>query len=203
MKIEEIRLNEDNPRLIFGDRMQKLMDSIEKFPKMMKLRPIVVDQDGVIIGGNMRYRALKKLGYKELPDEWVKRADELTEEEVKEFVIKDNVQFGDWEMDQLANEWDTEKLEEWGVNTYGSEEEKIEAEMPTNGETEHPFSKELDREMNYVVLVFTKDIDWLNAKTVLELETVASKRQNGKPWSMGVGRVLDGSKVLNKLGKKK
>jgi len=205
MKINDIKLNEDNPRLIFGDRMQKLMNSIQQFPKMMKLRPIVVDEQGVIIGGNMRYRALVKLGYKEIPDEWVKRADELTEDEKQEFIIKDNVQFGDWEQDDLANNWDTGKLEEWGVNTYGSEEEKIEAEMPNNPETEFPFSKELDRESNYVVLVFTKDIDWLNAKTVLELESVSSKRQNGKPWSTGIGRVLDGAKVLNKLsgGKKK
>lgn len=203
MKITDIRLNEDNPRLIFGDKMQKLMNSIKDFPKMMKLRPIVVDNDGVIIGGNMRYRALLKLGYKEIPDEWVKRAEELTEDEKREFIIKDNVQFGDWEQDDLANNWNTEKLEEWGVDTYGSEEEKIEAEMPTNKDTEFPFSKELDRESNYVVLVFTKDIDWLNAKTVLGLDSVASKRQNGKPWSVGVGRVLDGSKVLNDLQKKK
>jgi hypothetical protein len=82
---------------------------------MMELRPIIIDEGNIILGGNMRYNALKHLGYKELPVEWVKQANELTEEQKQEFIVKDNVGFGEWDWDILANEWDTEKLEEWGL----------------------------------------------------------------------------------------
>lgn len=116
MKITEIKQNENNPRFIADAKFEKLKKSIESFPQMMALRPIVVDTDGIILGGNMRLRALQDLGYKEIPDEWVKRADELTEEQKREFIIKDNVGFGQWEWDMLANEWDSEQLSEWGLD---------------------------------------------------------------------------------------
>lgn len=83
---------------------------------MMKLRPIVVDGEGVVLGGNMRLKALQHLKFKEIPDEWVKRADELTEDEKQRFIVADNVGFGDWDFDVLANEWDTELLEDWGLD---------------------------------------------------------------------------------------
>ena len=83
---------------------------------MLELRPMVIDADGVVLGGNMRLTALKHLGYKEVPDAWVKRADELTEDEKKRFIIADNVGFGDWDYEALANEWDTEQLSDWGLD---------------------------------------------------------------------------------------
>lgn len=119
MKLSEIKANPNNPRVIRDDKFEKLKNSIESFPQMLALRPIVVDTDGIILGGNMRLRALQDLGYKEIPDEWVKRADELTEEQKREFIIKDNVGFGQWEWDALANEWDTEQLSEWGLDMPG------------------------------------------------------------------------------------
>lgn len=88
---------------------------------MMELRPIVVDQDGLILGGNMRYRALKELGFKEIPDTWVKVADNLTDEERERFIIEDNVGFGEWDFSMLANEWDAGKLNEWGMELPGFE----------------------------------------------------------------------------------
>lgn len=109
-------MNEKNPRYISEERMAKLVASIEDFPKMMHLRPIIIDNDGLILGGNMRFRALQSLGYKEIPDEWVRRADDLTEEEKRQFIIKDNVPFGAWDMDILANEWDESELERWGLD---------------------------------------------------------------------------------------
>ena len=81
MKLKDIRPNPDNPRVIRDEKFQKLKRSIEEFPKMMSLRPIVIDADGVVLGGNMRLRALQDLGYKEVPDEWVRRAEELTDDE--------------------------------------------------------------------------------------------------------------------------
>jgi DNA modification methylase len=115
MKLSSIHINPDNPRTIKDERFKKLVRSITDFPKMMELRPIVVDNKGMILGGNMRFKALKELGYKDVPNEWVKRAEELTEAEKEEFIAKDNVPFGEWDWETLANEWDQEKLAEWGL----------------------------------------------------------------------------------------
>lgn len=115
MKLSDIKINPKNPRIIKNDRFMKLVKSVQEFPKMMKLRPIVIDNDGMVLGGNMRLKVLQHLKYKEIPDEWVKRADELTEEEKKRFIIEDNVPFGEWDWDTLANEWDAEKLKDWGM----------------------------------------------------------------------------------------
>ena len=115
MKINAIRPNSANPRQIKDERFRNLCKSVKEFPRMLELRPIVVDRDGTILGGNMRYRALVSLGYKEIPDEWVRYADTLTDEEKRRFIIEDNVEFGEWDIEALANEWDTGELEDWGV----------------------------------------------------------------------------------------
>ena len=115
MKLSDIHTNPSNPRLIKDERFKKLVKSIDEFPKMMALRPIIVDAGGMILGGNMRFKALKELKYKDIPDEWVKRASELTDEEKQRFIIEDNVPFGEWDWDTLANEWDAEQLTEWGL----------------------------------------------------------------------------------------
>lgn len=119
MKLSELKINPKNPRIIKDDRFKKLVKSVEEFPKMMKLRPIVIDEQGMVLGGNMRLKVLQHLKFKEIPDEWVKRADELTEEEKQRFIVSDNVGFGDWDWDTLANEWDAVKLEEWGLELFG------------------------------------------------------------------------------------
>jgi len=116
MKLKELKLNKANPRFIKDDKFKKLLASIKDFPKMMELRPIVYDTDGTILGGNMRYRALTELGYKDIPDTWAKRAAELTDDEKRRFIIEDNVGFGDWDMESLADQWDLEELEAWGVD---------------------------------------------------------------------------------------
>ena len=115
MKLSDIRINPDNPRIIKDDKFKKLCDSIKEFPKMLELRPIIVDDTGLILGGNMRYRAIKELGL-ELKDKWVKKASDLTEEEKKRFVIEDNVPFGEWDWENLANEWNEEELVDWGID---------------------------------------------------------------------------------------
>jgi len=129
MKISEIKLNKKNPRLIKDYKFEKLKKSITEFPKMLELRPIIIDNDNIILGGNMRYQALKDLGYKELPDNWVKKSSELSEEEKQRFIIADNVGFGDWDWDIIANEWDTELLADWGLDvpSFELEAEQLEA----------------------------------------------------------------------------
>jgi hypothetical protein len=120
MKLTDIKPNPNNPRLIKDDKFIKLVQSIKDFPEMMEKRPIVcvTDVDGKIypLGGNMRFKALKEIGYKDIPETWVTMADDWTEEKRREFVIKDNVGFGEWDWEQLASEWDSEELEAWGLD---------------------------------------------------------------------------------------
>jgi len=124
MKLSDIKPNPNNPRIIRDARFAKLKQSIEQFPKMLALRPIVIDGSNVALGGNMRLRALKELGYKEIPDEWVRRADELTPDEQRRFIIVDNVGFGENDWDVLANEWDADELTDWGLELPGWESEE-------------------------------------------------------------------------------
>lgn len=126
MKLNEIKPNPNNPRVIRDEKFEKLKKSIEEFPKMMALRPIIIDSSGIVLGGNMRLKALQDIGYKEIPDEWVKRADELTEAEKHEFIVKDNVGFGEWDWQELQK-WDAEKLGEWGLDIPEFESAKLEA----------------------------------------------------------------------------
>jgi DNA modification methylase len=141
MLLSEIKVNLSNPRIIKDERFKKLVQSISEFPKMLKLRPIIIDDDNIILGGNMRYKALKELKYKNIPDEWVKKASELTEEEKKRFIIEDNLPFGEWDWDMLANEWDEEQLNEWGLDIpdFDLKKEEIEEDdyvPPKNIETD-------------------------------------------------------------------
>ena len=127
LTLESIRRNPDNPRQISEERLAKLMKSVEEFPAMMALRPIVVDSTGLILGGNMRYEALKRLKMLDIPDEWVKVADELSDDEKKRFIIEDNVAFGEWDWDALANDWDDIELGEWGVDVVSVSDTDIDS----------------------------------------------------------------------------
>jgi ParB-like chromosome segregation protein Spo0J len=112
VSIKTIKPNPKNPRIIKDDKFRKLVKSIKDFPQMLELRPIVVDENNIILGGNMRYKALLEAGYTEVP---IVRANDLTEEQKDEFIVKDNVGFGEWDWDALANEWDAELLNDWGL----------------------------------------------------------------------------------------
>ncbi len=126
MKLSEIKPNPNNPRLIKDDKFKKLCQSIKDFPEMLELRPIVVNKDHIILGGNMRYKAAKEIGLKEIP---VKVADNLTPEQEREFLIKDNTSGGEWDWEILANEWDSDELEAWGLDVPSFEvDEVLEAE---------------------------------------------------------------------------
>ena len=112
VKLSEVKTNPNNPRIIKDDKFSKLVKSIQEFPKMLEIRPIVVNSDMVVLGGNMRLKACKEAGLKEVP---IIFADDLTEDEQRQFIIKDNVGFGEWDWDMLANEWEPEELETWGL----------------------------------------------------------------------------------------
>jgi DNA modification methylase len=123
--ITEIQLNPNNPRVIKDDKFKKLVKSIQEFPQMLEIRPIVVNDQMIVLGGNMRLKACIEAGLTEVP---VIKASSLTPEQQNEFIIKDNVGFGEWEWDVLANEWDVEKLTDWGLDIPDYEAKVLEAE---------------------------------------------------------------------------
>ena len=113
VKLSEIKVNPNNPRLIKDDKFAKLVQSIKDLPQMLAIRPIVVNSDMVVLGGNMRLKACKEAGLKEVP---IIIADNLTEDQQREFLIKDNVSGGEWDWSMIANEWDADQLEDWGLD---------------------------------------------------------------------------------------
>lgn len=125
VKISEVKANPENPRIIKDDKFDKLVKSIKDFPEMLDIRPIVVNEQMYVLGGNMRLKACKEAGLKEIP---IIVANQLTAEKQREFIVKDNVGFGEWDWDMLANEWDGDLLNDWGLDimkfdeTFGEEE---------------------------------------------------------------------------------
>jgi len=113
VKISEVIPNPNNPRVIRDDKFRKLIKSIKEFPEMLEIRPIVVNDDMVVLGGNMRLKACKEAGLKEVH---IIKASNLSEQQQKEFIIKDNVGYGEWDWDMLANEYDDDELKEWGID---------------------------------------------------------------------------------------
>jgi hypothetical protein len=142
MKLKDIKPNPNNPRVLRDDKFQKLKQSIAEFPKMLSLRPMVIDENNVVLGGNMRLRALQELGFTDIDEAWVKRSSDLTEEEKKRFIIADNVAFGEWDWDTLANDWDVVDLEAWGLD------------IPQFDTVEEQVIEEEQEEMNVIELKF-------------------------------------------------
>jgi hypothetical protein len=122
VKLYKIKGNPNNPRIIKNDKFKKLVKSIQEFPEMLEKRPIVVDEDMMVLGGNMRLKASKDAGLKEV---WIDIAEGWTKEQKDEFVVKDNVNFGEWEWDMLANEWDSVQLAEWGLDVWENQDDAI------------------------------------------------------------------------------
>lgn len=112
--IWKVKNNPNNPRLVKDDKFKKLVNSIKDFPDMLDKRPIIVNEDMIVLGGNMRLKACNEAGLKEIPiivTNW-------TEEQQRQFIIKDNLGYGEWDWDMIANEWDAEELVEWGLDVW-------------------------------------------------------------------------------------
>ncbi len=119
INLSDIRPNEGNPRKITPSAMEKLKNSISRDPEFMELRPIVIDKDGVVLGGNQRYAGLIALGYKEVPDSWVVKAENLTEQQQKRFILVDNSpegMSGEWDLSELKTGWTIEDLSMCGFD---------------------------------------------------------------------------------------
>jgi hypothetical protein len=165
MKLKDIKPNPNNPRVLRDDKFQKLKQSIKEFPKMLSLRPMVIDENNVVLGGNMRLRALQELNFTDIDEAWVKRSNDLTEDEKKRFIIADNVAFGEWDWDTLANDWDAEQLSDWGLNVW--KDDMTNNENYEGLDALSKLDKFMDAEIKRMFLVydnetFTKVVNWFN-----------------------------------------
>ena len=142
MRLADLKLNPDNPRNIKPDKLEKLAQSIKDFPKMMVKRPIVYDENKIIIGGNMRYKAIEKLGMTEIPDEWTSDASDFTPEERKRFIMQDNAEMGEHDYDMVANQYELEDLDAWGIDVpYADTNEEVEEDEAPEVSSEPPVSQ--------------------------------------------------------------
>lgn len=150
ISIKEVKENPSNPRYIRDAKFKKLVKSIKEFPEMLEKRPIIVDENMVVLGGNMRLKACKAAG---LFDIWIDKAIGWSEEQKKEFVIKDNVGFGEWDWDILANEWETEILNDWGLDLPKWEND-LEIELGNDSEETFDYPEGLEQSHVKMVQLF-------------------------------------------------
>lgn len=165
VSIDLIKPNPDNPRFILDERFGQLVDSIRQFPEMLHLRPLVVDEDYVVLGGNMRLKALLELEYTQVP---IVMARGLTDEQKREFVIKDNASYGSWDMDALANNWGDLPLDAWGL------------ELPKDwlsGPEEEPAPAPLEVPISVVKITFV-DAEQLG-KATAEIQKLLDRKYKG------------------------
>ena len=189
--------NPSNPRIIKDDKFKKLVKSIQEFPQMLELRPIVVDSNMVVLGGNMRLKACIAAGLKEVP---IIVADQLTDEQKGEFIIKDNVGFGEWDWDQIANEWEIEKLDAWGLDIPNFDDE-IDA-LEDGEEIELPQSVQVEPPKEYILIMAEPNsVDWEDLKQTLKLKMV--RRGGYKKGStfdaISLERVLEWSDLKERI----
>ena len=195
IKVSDIKSNPNNPRVIKDDKFDKLVTSIKEFPEMLEARPIVVNPDMVVLGGNMRLKALKAAGVKEAPV-YVSTWDEIKQ---KEFIIKDNVSFGEWDWDTLANEWDAEELGEWGLDLPIDNEVD---NMEDGEEIELPQSVQLEPPMEYIlVMAEPNSVEWEELKETLKLRMVrrGGYKKGSAFDSVALERVLNWNELKDRL----
>ena len=179
MKLKDIKPNPNNPRVLRDDKFQKLKQSITEFPKMLSLRPMVIDENNVVLGGNMRLRALQELGFTDVEEAWVKRSSDLTEDEKKRFIIADNVAFGEWDWDTLANDWEVVDLEAWGLeipqfnnSNYFDVDEKNENQL-----NDSPKSSDNDYSIFELVMLHENKLKLLDTLNKVKNEFLFEKQE--------------------------
>lgn len=194
--INKIKGNTNNPRIIKDDKFKKLVKSIKDFPEMLELRPIVVDEDMIVLGGNMRLKACIEAGLKEVH---ITIADNLTEEQKQEFIVKDNVGFGEWDWDMIANEWDTDLLEQWGLEVLI--DDRID-DAEDGEEIQFEQSVQLEPPKEYIVIMAEPNsVDWEDLKEKLKLKMVrrGGYKKGSAFDSVGLERVIWWNDLKNRL----
>jgi ParB-like chromosome segregation protein Spo0J len=174
LNIKEIKLNDHNPRDITPEQFAKLKKSLQEFPQMLETRPLVIDENNVVLGGNMRLRVLQDLGFEDVP---VKQVTGWTEEQKKEFIVKDNLSYGMWDWEMLANEWDAEQLEDWGLEVQNWEEEPSLDELIGEEKNKPPTMK-----------ITFKTVEQLQ-KAENDIQELINRKYNGAFYSVSVGEL--------------
>lgn len=192
IELKKIKENPDNPRLIKDENFEKLCKSIKEFPKMMALRPIIVREDWVVLGGNMRRKALEVLGYEKIPEEWVKKATDFTEEEQKRFLVTDNVGFGEWDWEILQKDWDVSALTEWNLDV--PIEKMIDGMDEEDDELEFEQSVQIAPADEYIMIIAPPNSpEWDEIKEKLKLKIVRrGGYKKGSPFDANsIERVIE------------
>lgn len=171
VKIEELKLNPNNPRVIKDENFKKLVQSIIDFPQMLEIRPIVVNKDWIVLGGNMRLKACKDAGLKLVP---VIMAEDLSEEQQREFIIKDNIGYGEWDWGVLSLDWDKTELENWGLTTFETGDINVDDFFAEGEEQQHLNNK--------IILNYPEEI-CENIKSIL--------LRQGRTLEEGLLKILD------------
>jgi ParB-like chromosome segregation protein Spo0J len=169
VNISQIKENKNNPRVIKGYKFEKLVKSIKDFPEMMQLRPIIVNDKNIILGGNMRYKASVEAGLKDI---YIVQAKDLTKKQQEEFIIKDNSSFGEWDWDILANEWEIKELSDWGLDLpkiYFDEDKEPEIDKDI---FDHELDTYINAKIKQITLYFNAD-DY--EKAIKDLQTIREK----------------------------
>lgn len=178
--LDKIRSNPKNPRTIKKHQLEKLMKSISDFPKMLELRPLVVDENMVVLGGNMRLKALKELKYESVP--YIK-IEGLSEEQKEQFIIKDNVNYGDWDWDVLSTDWNLTSMDGWGLDVPSwvlDDDAEPEIDRDVLNEAMDAY---INAQVKRIVLFFDneeyndiiKKLKWLSDKNNLDSNTAVLK----------------------------
>ena len=203
MKLDAIKPNPDNPRVLRDERFKKLKKSLEDFPEMMEKRPIVVDEDGMILGGNMRWKALQDIYGKagEVPDSWVSVAKGWSDEQKRQFVIKDNASFGEWDLG-ILQKWDLSELEDWGVDIKKSVKDMTEDEFSKtfNGikddDAFYPIVPKYDEKHEVFIIVSDSEVDANYLRERLSMNKMRSYK-NGKVSKSNIIHIKDVISALN------
>jgi hypothetical protein len=194
VNIQKIKPNDENPRFITDAKFKKLIKSIKEFPEMLETRPLVVDENFVVLGGNMRLKALKSAGVFEVPIHQVKG---WTDEQKKEFIIKDNLGYGEWDWDIVANEWDVQKLKDWGMDipVFDFESDQIDADENYTRKIEAPIYEPKGEKPKVKELV---NIDKVN-DLIKKIENSKIKKTDKEFLKLAAYRhyVFDYSKIAN------
>ena len=196
INIDKVKRNQENPRFIKDFKFKKLVKSLKEFPEMLEKRPIVVDEDFMVLGGNMRLKACQEAGMNEI---YIDQVKGWTDKQKQEFIIKDNASFGEWDWDLLANEWDHNELNDWGVD-IPILNEKLEVIKGDDPEIE--ITEEILEEHNYVVFTFDNKLDWQVIKDYFKINTVAKPGYTDTYMQKGIGRVKSGKDLIDLINKK-
>jgi ParB-like chromosome segregation protein Spo0J len=172
--INKIKSNPNNPRVIKDDKFKKLVQSLKDLPEMAQVRPIVVNQDMIVLGGNMRLKAMKEAGWKEAPVAVV----DWDEDKQRQFIIKDNVGFGEWDWDMLANEWDAESLVDWGLDAWKDKLDYFEIEESEKNESENePKGTDNDYSTFELVMLHENKLKLLDLLNKIKQEFLFEKQE--------------------------